>query len=185
MVVKERRHEFRLDPNAVVEGVETSTVGRDLALRFLQDRLWDIIDESRWRVVTVMGDAGVGKSRLLYDFDAWLADRPESVWWFRGRAAPSGQNGVNVLLRDLLTSRLDISIDDPTDVVRKRLIDGFVSAFGPEAGPRKAALVGAWLGFDVQRRQLRPALRTPGAARPGHRGPRASTSATSAARRRC
>ena len=150
VVVKERRHEFRLDPNAVVEGIETSTVGRDLALRFLQDRLWDIIDESRWRVVTVMGDAGVGKSRLLYDFDAWLADLPESVWWFRGRAAPSGQNGVNVLLRDLLTSRLDISIDDPSDVVRKRLIDGFVSAVGPEAGPRKAALVGAWLGFDVQ-----------------------------------
>ena len=56
---------------------------------------------------------------------------------------------MNVLLRDLLTSRLDISIDDPTDVVRKRLIDGFVSAVGPEAGPRKAALVGAWLGFDV------------------------------------
>ena len=149
VVTKERRHEFRLDPTAVVEGVETSTVGRELALRFLQDRLWDVIDESRWRVVTVMGDAGVGKSRLLYDFDAWLAERPESVWWFRGRAAPSGQNGVNVLLRDLLTSRLDISIDDPSDVVRKRLTDGFVSAIGPESGPRKAALVGAWLGFDV------------------------------------
>ncbi len=149
VVVKERRHEFRLDPSAAVEGVETSTVGRDLALQFLQDRLWDVIDESRWRVVTIMGDAGVGKSRLLYDFDAWLAERPESVWWFRGRSAPSGQNGVNVLLRDLLTSRLDISIDDPSDVVRKRLTDGFVSAVGPEAGPRKAALVGAWLGFDV------------------------------------
>ena len=101
-----------------------------------------------WRVVTVMGDAGVGKSRLLFDFDAWLAERPESVWWFRGRAAPSSQNTVNVLLRDVLTSRLDIQIDDTSERA-PRLTDGFVSALGPDSGPRSGALVGAWLGFDV------------------------------------
>ncbi len=149
VVVYERRLGFRLDPSGGVEGVETDTVGRDLQLRFLQDRLWDVVDESQWRVITVMGDAGVGKSRLLYDFDAWLAERPEPVWWFRARAAPSSQHGVNVLLRDLLTSRLDIQIDDHSEVVRTRLRDGFVSAVGPEAGPRLAALVGEWLGFDV------------------------------------
>ncbi len=149
VVAYERRQDFRLDPSGGVEGVDTETVGRDLQLRFLQDRLWDVVDESRWRVVTVMGEAGVGKSRLLYDFDAWLADRPEAVWWFRGRSAPSSQRGVNVLLRDLLTSRLDIQLDDASDVVRKRLTEGFVSALGPETGPRQAALVGAWLGFDV------------------------------------
>jgi class 3 adenylate cyclase/tetratricopeptide (TPR) repeat protein len=149
VVTHERRLGFTLDPSGGVEGVETSTVGRDLQLRFLQDRLWDVVDESRWRIVTVIGDAGVGKSRLLFDFDAWLAERPETFWWFRGRAAPSGQHGVNVLLRDVLTSRLDIQIDDATEVVLSRLTTGFVSALGPETGPRQAALVGAWLGFDV------------------------------------
>ena len=46
-----------------------------------------------------MGDAGVGKSRLLYDFDAWLLSLPDLFWWFRGRATPSSQRGVNSLLR--------------------------------------------------------------------------------------
>ncbi len=148
VVVYERRLEFRLDPSGRIEGVETSTVGRDLQLRFLQDRMLDVIDESRWRVVTVMGDAGVGKSRLLYDFDAWLNERTEPVWWFGARAAPASQHGVNVLLRDLLTSRLDIAIDDASEEVRARLTQGFVAAHGPENGPRLAALVGAWLGFE-------------------------------------
>jgi class 3 adenylate cyclase/tetratricopeptide (TPR) repeat protein len=149
LVAYERRQEFRLDPSGGVEGVDTETVGRDLQLRFLEDRFWDVLDESRWRVVTVLGDAGVGKSRLLFDFDAWLADRPEPVWWFRGRAAPSSQQGVNFLLRDVVTSRLDIQIDDSSDVVRERLYEGFVSAAGPVEGPRLATLVGAWLGFEV------------------------------------
>ncbi len=149
VVTHERRLGFTLDPSAGVEGVETSTVGRDLQVRYLQDKLWDAVEESSWRVVTVVGEAGVGKSRLLFDFDAWAAARPETFWWFRGRAAPSSQHGVNLLLRDLLTSRLDIQIDDATDVVVSRLTNGFVTALGPEAGPRKAALVGSWLGFDV------------------------------------
>ncbi len=149
VVVYERRLEFRLDPSGGVEGVDTETVGRDLQLRYLQDRFWDVVDEKRWRVITVMGDAGVGKSRLLFDFDSWLADRPEPVWWFRGRAAPSSQQGVNFLLRDVLTSRLDIQLDDPGDVVRSRMVEGFVSAAGPVEGPQLAAQVGAWLGFDM------------------------------------
>ncbi len=36
-------------------------------------------EESRWRVVTVMGEAGVGKSRLLFDFDAWLVSLARGV----------------------------------------------------------------------------------------------------------
>ena len=103
----------------------------------------------RWRLVTVIGDAGVGKSRLLFDFDAWLAERAESVWWFRGRASPYTQNSVNGLLRDVLTSRLGIQVDDTTDTVRRALAEGFTAAFGPESGPRSGALVGAWLGFDT------------------------------------
>ena len=149
VVTSERRQGFRLDPAGRIEGVETTTVGRDLQLRFLQDRLQDVTEESRWRVVTMMGEAGVGKSRLLYDFDAWLASLPELFWWFRGRATPSSQHGVNSLLRDLLSSRFDISVDDPSDVVGSRFVDGFVDALGSETGRHHAVVVGAWLGFGV------------------------------------
>ena len=75
-----------LDAARGVEGVETTTVGREIELHRLQERLRDVVDEQRWHVVTVLGEAGVGKSRLLLEFDRWLAEMPERVWWFRGRA---------------------------------------------------------------------------------------------------
>ena len=149
-VVRSERHTgFQIDRVGGVEGVETSTVGRELQLGFLQDRLADVTHESSWRLVTVMGDAGVGKSRLLFDFDAWLAERVETVWWFRGRASPYTQNTVNGLLRDVLTSRLGIQVDDTTETVRRAFTEGFTAALGPDEGPRSGALVGAWLGFDA------------------------------------
>ena len=87
LVVNERPHGFQLDRSGGVEGVETTTVGREIELRFLQERMWDVVEEGHWRVVTVVGDAGVGKSRLLLEFDSWLAESPQPVYWFRGRAS--------------------------------------------------------------------------------------------------
>ena len=82
---------------------------------------------------------GVGKSRLLFDFDAWLAERPEPVWWFRGRASPSTQNGVNALLRDLLTSRLGHPDRRPRATRAQPAARRASSPrVGPEAGPRAA-----------------------------------------------
>ena len=149
VVTGERRQQFRLDPTAGVEGVETTTVGRELSLRFLQDRLADVTEESRWRLVTVMGDAGVGKSRLLLDFDAWLAEQSDSFWWFRGRAAAGSRTSSNALLRDVIASRLDIAIDDPADVVRQKLTDAFVHVLGSERGQRLGAVALAWLGYEL------------------------------------
>ena len=150
VVISERRQGFRLDPSGGVEGVETTTRSvESCSCASCRTGSRTSPRESRWRVVTVMGEAGVGKSRLLYDFDAWLLSLPQLFWWFRGRATPSSQNGVNALLRDMVSSRLDIQVDDPTDVVRSRFVDGFVAALGPETGRHHAILVGAWLGFDV------------------------------------
>ena len=73
-----------------MEGVETRTIGRELELRQLQDLYRDVVEEGQWRMVTIVGDAGVGKSRLLAEFDRWIAETPEWLWWFRGRAASIG-----------------------------------------------------------------------------------------------
>lgn len=149
VVTSERRAVFRLDRSAGVEGVETRTVGRDLQLRFLQDRLLDVGDEGRWRVVTVTGDAGVGKSRLLLDFDTWLAQREEAVFWFRGRASPATQESPNALLRDIVMARLDLDADAAPDVVRRSFVDAFTTALGDDEGPRLAVDAAAFLGYDV------------------------------------
>ncbi len=150
LVVSERPHGFQLDRTRGVEGVETATIGRDGELRALQDRLGDVVEDRRWQVVTIVGDAGVGKSRLLLDFDHWLGERGEDTWWFRGRASHQGRNLANALLRDLMATRLGIAESDPRDVVRAKCEKGFQLAFGDGPDGRRAALlIGLWLGFDL------------------------------------
>ncbi len=38
------------------------TVGREIEMRVLQERLWDVVEGGHWQLVTVVGEAGVGKS---------------------------------------------------------------------------------------------------------------------------
>ena len=150
VALAERPMGFDLEPAAGIGGVETATVGRDIELLALKEHLADVVEESTWRITTVLGDAGVGKSRLLAEFDAWLTERPDSVWWFRGRASPSGQNRPHTLLRDAVGTRFGIGSTDSAEVVLERCRAGFAAAFGDSPTSRHDALVVArWLGFEV------------------------------------
>ena len=150
LIVSERPRGFRMDRGGAIEGVEASTVGRSAELSFLQERFLDVVHDRRYRLVSVVGDAGIGKSRLLRDFDLWLAGQPQEVWWFRGRAAHVGQNRPNSLTRDVIATRMEIQESDPPRVVRAKLEAGFARAYGPgEEAVRAAHVVGVFLGFDL------------------------------------
>ena len=56
-------------------------------------------------VVTVVGDAGVGKSRLLSEFQGWAEARPEVFYLFQGRADPQTRSQPHGLLRDIIAHR--------------------------------------------------------------------------------
>ncbi len=68
-----------------VEGIETPLVGRQSELKFLQDALLGAIEEHDGQVVTVCGEAGVGKSRLLYEFQNWFELLPDKCVCSRAR----------------------------------------------------------------------------------------------------
>jgi class 3 adenylate cyclase/tetratricopeptide (TPR) repeat protein len=150
LVLSERPRGFRLDAARGVEGVETRTIGRQLELRQLQEHFAEVVEERQWRVVTIVGDAGVGKSRLLGELDGWLAEIPDELWWFRGRASPAGENRPNALLRDVIVSRLEIQESDGPDEVVEKWHRGFDRVFGSgEESRRKSAVIAKWLGFDL------------------------------------
>src|SRR3989304_4453252 len=88
------------------EGAETRMIGREAELKPLQHAYLDAFEDGETRVVTVTGEAGVGKSRLLYEFAEWGELRPERYFIFRGRATPESRNRPYGLFRDTLTFRL-------------------------------------------------------------------------------
>ena len=127
-----------------VEGIETRMIGRDAELQILQSAFEDTIEETETRVVAIVGEAGVGKSRLLYEFDTFLELHEEQVLYFKGRSTPNLQNVPYSLFRDLFAFRFQILDSDLTVIALDKFRQGMAGVLEPE----QADVVGHWLGFD-------------------------------------
>ena len=154
VILRPKPRAFRVSTRGV-EGVETRMIGRDAELAALQDAFAEAVIEARPRVVAIVGEAGVGKSRLLYEFDKWVDLRPERVRYFKGRATPALQSVPYSLWRDLFAFRFDILDSDSPAVALSKFRQGFVgtrsaaeATADPELVANQADIVGHWLGFD-------------------------------------
>jgi class 3 adenylate cyclase len=151
LVKRAKPRNFRIG-TLQVEGVATKMIGRDAELGALQAAFRRLFAERRLAAVTVVADAGVGKSRLLYEFEAWSELQLESFFLFRGRATP--QTGLQAygLLRDILAWRFQIQDDDSVDLARRKVEDGIVPLFlhddGADLAEAHAHLLGHLIGID-------------------------------------
>lgn len=130
-----------------LEGVSTRTIGREVELQLLAKLFEDTLEERTSRVVTVVGEAGIGKSRLLADFEAWLAGLPHSAWLLRGRADPSADGVTHGLLRSAFAERFSIQdTDTPATVLEKWRHGMAAMSAGTVSG---ATDLITWLGFTT------------------------------------
>ncbi len=147
-----RPRAFRLEARGV-EGVETRMIGREADLRRLQEALGTAIGEQRLQFVEVIGDAGIGKSRLLYEFEDWLRVQPTEVRMFKGRADHQHQGVPYGLARDVFYFRFETADDDPPDVVLGKLEEG-VAGFMGDDSREQAHLIGHLIGLDLSGTEL-------------------------------
>jgi class 3 adenylate cyclase/tetratricopeptide (TPR) repeat protein len=128
-----------------VEGVETRMIDRDDEFAALREAYRDVQSRGPSRLVTVVADAGTGKSRLLYEFLNWIELEPSRAYLFTGRALANRHSAALGLFRDVMATRFDIHDSDSPVTVARKLRDGFA---GPLA-PSEADVVGYWLGFEL------------------------------------
>ena len=95
-------------------GLESPMVGRDRQLETLRS-LYGVVAAGRGRVAFLVGEPGIGKSRLLAEFRQWVTDearadaaRGASSTWLEGRCVSYGRNLPYHLLLDLVRSTLQI-----------------------------------------------------------------------------
>jgi predicted ATPase/class 3 adenylate cyclase len=151
LVRRAKPRAFRI-PSRGIEGVATRMIGRDAELEALQDTFKRLYAERTFAVVTVVAEAGVGKSRLLTEFETWSEARPEPFIAFRGRANPNSQAQPYGLLRDILVWRLQIADDDTLEAAKAKLEQSIVPLFlhddGEDLAEGHAHLLGHLLGID-------------------------------------
>lgn len=147
-VLRRKPRSFRTRRRGV-EGVETRMIGRDAELAALQALFGRIVENRERLSAVVVGEAGLGKSRLLYEFENWVDLQPVNVQLYRGRARLETQQLPFGLLRDMFVFRCGIYDDDAPAAVRAKIVDGFHAVLGgDEAVEMKAHLVGHLLGYD-------------------------------------
>ncbi len=135
---------FRLKTRGV-EGVETPIIGREFEQRQLQLALFAARDGEA-QLVSVVADAGVGKSRLLYEFRNWLELLDFRTALFKGRATQEMINLPYSLIRDVLAFRFEIQESDPA-AAREKLERGLLQFLGADA-VEKVHFIGHLIGFD-------------------------------------
>ena len=144
---------FRVQTRGV-EGVETRMIGRRTELDTLKDALLTIFEEGEGQVVTITGEAGVGKSRLLYEFQNWLELLPptQDIRLFQGRARQEAESSPYSLLRDVFTFRFQITDDNAREEARNKIESGLREVLGKsEDGKMKAHILGQLTRLRFQR----------------------------------
>lgn len=132
-----------------VAGIDTRTVGREPETNTLRQAYVDAYQNRRVVWAQLLGEAGVGKSRLLDDMREWLELREETVRVLRARAFAGDETQPFALVRRILFDRFQIAEDAPLAQAEARWVEQFAELGGRadlEAAHALGLLVG--LRFD-------------------------------------
>jgi class 3 adenylate cyclase/tetratricopeptide (TPR) repeat protein len=125
----------------VTRALTTPLVGRDLECRLLTGILERSLRDDSVQLVTIVGEPGVGKTRLVAELVEFVDARPELIRWRQGRCLPYGDAITFWALGEIVKAEAGIlETDDPQEAASK--IDAVVPDAQPDA---------PWL-----RRRLRP-----------------------------
>jgi AAA ATPase domain len=136
-----------------VDGLEAPLTGRDAELRTVRELFHASAERRVPRLVLVSGPAGVGKSRLGWEFEKYTDGLAEKVWWHRGRCLSYGQGVAFWALAEMVRQRLDIAEDAPAEAAAGKLAAGlaeFITDAAERAyvGVRLSRLLGVTLAGD-------------------------------------
>ena len=126
------------------EGLEAPFVGRDDELALLKDLYHTTVRERRARIVSITGQAGIGKSRLAWELLKYLDGISELLYWHQGRSPAFGEGVSFWALGEMVRARAGILEDE-----------------GPEAtGDKLRAMLAEFVPEPDEQQRVEPAVRS-------------------------
>jgi class 3 adenylate cyclase/tetratricopeptide (TPR) repeat protein len=124
------------------ESLEAPFVGRDEEFRLLKDLFHATGREKRARLVSLIGPAGIGKSRLAWEFSKYTDGLVETTYWHAGRSPAYGDGITFWALGEMIRRRVGLAESDDEPTTREKL----------------AETVATWIPDADERRWIEPAL---------------------------
>jgi class 3 adenylate cyclase/predicted ATPase len=130
----------------------TPLIGREEEAELLVSLVERVGREGRPHLVTVVGQAGVGKSRLLRELMSTLIDLDDPPTIRRGQCPPYGTGIAYWALAEVLNQQFEIRDTDGPEAAWEKLSGGVTELLEEqgdnEAGERSAALLAVPLGLE-------------------------------------
>ncbi|MBV9193237.1 MAG: AAA family ATPase [Solirubrobacterales bacterium] len=135
---KAARSRFGTD---LMRSITTPLVGRQIDLGMLTGAFQKAVQESTVQLVTIIGEPGLGKSRLVAELDSFVDSLTDLIRWRQGRCLPYGEGITFWALGEVVKAEAGILETDPPEQAAAKL-DATIPERHPDA---------AWL-----RQRLRP-----------------------------
>jgi class 3 adenylate cyclase/tetratricopeptide (TPR) repeat protein len=131
------------------EGFEGPCVGRDSELRLIKELFHAGVERGAARLVAVTGPAGVGKTRLRWEFDKYADGLATDHLWHSGRCLSFGDGVAYWALAEMVRQRFGIPQEASVDDVSAKL-DAGLERWIADPGDREflRARLGALLGVS-------------------------------------
>jgi class 3 adenylate cyclase/tetratricopeptide (TPR) repeat protein len=142
-----------------VDGLEAPLTGRDREVRLIKELFHATEESGRPKLVVLDGEAGIGKSRLGWEFEKYVDGLATTTRWHRGRCLSYGDGVAFWALAEAIRARLGLVEADTGQVVTDHLEQGLIE-FVSDAGerdwlrPRLAVLLGVGAGAAFPREDL-------------------------------
>jgi predicted ATPase/class 3 adenylate cyclase len=149
-VHKERQHMLQHFERELKPPV-SRFVGRTSELEQLQFALNETIESDAALVVTVTGDAGIGKTRLRQEFEKFLAIQPTLIHLFKGQVETEIASSAYAVFHRTFANFFDIHPRSSAQITQTKLVEGILSILSsddPHAKER-AHFIGQLLGFNL------------------------------------
>ena len=102
-------------------GLEAPLVGRDRELQTIIEASEDSAAQGKARHVTVIGEAGTGKTRLLWEFFKYLDGITHLRYWHQGRCLSYGEGVAYWALAEMVRARAGIVEEEDASAARSKL----------------------------------------------------------------
>ncbi len=111
-------------------------VGRDAETDALRDAFERCRQAPSAQLVSIIGEPGIGKTRLVEELYAYIAELPELIIWRRGRSLAYGEGIAFWALGEMVKAQAGILESDSADLAGRKLVEA-IDALGLQERDRE------------------------------------------------